>query len=127
MIFACIVDVGNALIGNVLHGDFLRADGQDEIVAAGRRRFDGAADLNDVFVLVVGDGVVAVACLVEEDIRAVAAGERVVCRAADYGIVAVAAVNLILARAAVNPIVFFRADDVVGEAVGSYRHGVLNG
>ena len=82
--------------------------------------------MDHVFRLEVGDNVVAVAFVVDEDIRAVAARKRVVGFAADYGIVAVAAVDLILACAAVNPIVFFRAGDVVGEGVCGYRHGVLN-
>ena len=74
----------------------------------------------------VGDNVIAVAVVVNENVFACAAAQGVIALAADDSIIAVAAEDCIFACATVNVIVFFGTDNSVRLFIGDNAHIVSN-
>ena len=125
--FAVLVDVGYNLFFAARDANLVTADRQDSGVAAVGSLGDFAAvDLNGVVQFVINNNVIAVARVVNEDVRAVAALEAVITGAADDCIIAVAAQDCILAVAAVNVIVLFGADNAVCYGACGYRYAVFD-
>ena len=111
----------------VLNGDATFADSEDIIIANKICGSGYSARNSDYIALfVVGDNVIAVAIVIDENIFAVAAVQVIIALAANERIIAVARVNCIFARAAIDIVVFFGTNDSVSFSIARNGEVVSN-